>query len=395
MARNRSVVLIGESTHGTHEFYRTRAEITRRLLAEQGFDAVIIEGDWPDAQRVNRFVRGEGTDATPEEALANFERFPEWMWRNTVVRDFVGWLREHNRTQPRANQAGFYGMDLYSAVQSRQEVMRLLGALNPGGLGKVRDRYNCLNRLAPEVDSGMPMPLEGDGNACEQGVTAVLTELQQYRTAQRGRTGVSAEALFDLEQNARVVRNALTYERVSLDPFGGSSSWNVRDGHMFETLEAIRSHLGPQARVVVWAHNSHLGDASATEIGRGGELNLGQLVRQKYGMAALLVGFTTHTGTVTAARNWDRPGEKRAVRPSLVGSYERLFHDTGLSSFLLFPSRLPAAAWGDERLERAIGVVYAPETERESHYFLANLPRQFDAVIHFDVTRALEPLPQR
>jgi len=394
-ARSTTFVLVGEATHGTHEFYRTRAEITRRLISEQGFDAVVIEGDWPDAARVNRYVRGEGTDTSPEQALGQFQRFPQWLWRNTVVRDFVGWLRQSNSARPTADQVAFYGMDLYSPASSRAEVERLLATFDPALAAQVRTRYACLTLLGSGLDSGLPPSPGGDREACERNVAAAFSEVQRAVAARQARPGAAREALFDLEQNARVVKNALTYERASLDPFGGASSWNVRDRHMFETLEAIRSHLGPDAKVVVWAHNSHLGDARATQMGRGGELNVGQLVRQKYGRAALLVGQTTHTGTVTAARDWDRPAERRQVQPSLPGSYERLFHDTGLANFLLFPDRVPAATWGPERLERAIGVVYLPESERQSHYFAANLPGQFDAVLHLDVTRALEPLTVR
>ncbi|AFZ67697.1 erythromycin esterase family protein [Deinococcus peraridilitoris] len=391
LARGATYVLLGEASHGTHEFYHARAEITRRLIKEHGFDAVVIEGDWPDAQRVNRFVRGEGSDRTAELALGNFERFPRWLWRNTVVRDFTTWLRAHNDGRQNTARAGFYGMDLYSLASSRREVLRAFETLDPARAERVRAQYACLGAFGADLQDNRGAPATGNAQACEQTVQNVFTDLQRFADERRGRPGTSAEALFDLVQNARLVKNAVAYERTAGNIFGGASSWNVRDQHMFETLEAIRTHLGKDARIVVWAHNSHLGDARATEMGRGGELNVGQLVRQRHGQAALLVGFTTHTGSVTAAQAWDAPAQRMQVRPSLEGSYERLFHDTGLPNFLLDLRRAPQGLQ-QERLERAIGVQYLPASERQSHYFRANLPRQFDAVVHFDETRALEPL---
>ena len=385
MATGRTYVLLGEATHGTHEFYRTRADITRRLITEGGFDAVVIEGDWPATQRVNRFVRGSGTDRTSEQALAGFERFPRWMWRNTVVRDFTTWLRTHNATRSEAQRVGFYGMDVYSLPESRQEVLRALKTLDPALAERTRVRYACLAAIDPTAQDAAPTV---DAATCARNVEDAFTDIRRFTTSART---TSREALFDLEQNARVVKNAVAYERAALDLFSGVSSWNVRDQHMFETLEAIRAHLGQNARIAVWAHNSHLGDARATEMGRGGELNVGQLVRQRFAQDALLVGFTTHTGTVTAAQAWDAPAQQMQVRPSLEGSYERLFHDTGVPNFMLDLRRAPAALQQD-RLERAIGVQYLPGSERVSHYFQANLPRQFDVVLHYDVTRALEPL---
>ncbi|MFC4427779.1 erythromycin esterase family protein [Deinococcus navajonensis] len=390
-AAQAKLVLIGEATHGTHEFYRTRAEITKRLITEQGFDAVVVEGDWPDARRVNRFVRLEGTDRTPEQALSDFGRFPRWLWRNTVVRDFVAWQRILNSRLPRETRTAFYGMDLYSLPTSRVEVLRNLTSLDPGLAQRARSRYHCLAAIDPTLQDDLAQTDIEDAQTCGQNVDNVFADVRQL-VAERGRRpGADREALFNLEQNARVVKNAVAYERASLDLFGGGSSWNIRDQHMAETLEAVRTHLGPDARVVVWAHNSHLGDARATEMGRHGELNVGQLVRQRYGAGALLVGMTTHTGTVTAAPEWDAPAQQMPVRPALAGSYERLFHDTGLPSFLLDLRRAPQGL-AQERLERAIGVQYLPGTERVSHYFQASLPRQFDLVLHFDVTRALQPL---
>ncbi|MFC4639050.1 erythromycin esterase family protein [Deinococcus hohokamensis] len=390
-ASQAKLVLIGEATHGTHEFYRTRADITKRLIAEQGFDAVLIEGDWPEAQRVNRFVRQQGADRTAEQALSDFGRFPRWLWRNTVVRDFVSWLRTRNAGQPPAARAAFYGMDLYSLPASRVEVLRALTTLDPALAQRTQARYGCLAALDPALQDDPALTVTESAETCARNVQGVFTDVQRLVTERGRQPGADRDALFHLEQNARVVKNAVAYERASLDLFGGGSSWNIRDQHMVETVEAVRAHLGPEARVVIWAHNSHLGDARATEMGRHGELNVGQLIRQRYGSAALLVGMTTHTGAVTAAPEWDAPARQMQVRPSLAGSYERLFHDTGLPSFLLDLRRAPADL-ARERLERAIGVQYLPGTERVSHYFEASLPRQFDLVLHFDVTRALQPL---
>ncbi|UQN09096.1 erythromycin esterase family protein [Deinococcus sp. QL22] len=389
-ARTANVVLIGEATHGTHEFYRTRADITKRLITEQGFDAVVIEGDWPEAQRVNRYVRGQGPDRTPEQALAAFERFPRWMWRNVVVRDFVGWLRTRNASQP-GSMAAFYGMDLYSLRGSRREVLRGLSILDPALARRAESRYGCLNALDPALPDDPAVSVAIAAQTCAQNVEDVFAEVRQLVTGRRRLPGAAPEVLFDLEQNARVVKNAVNYERASLNLLGGGSSWNVRDQHMTETLEAIRAHLAPGAKIVVWAHNSHLGDARATEMARQNEVNVGQLVRQRYGKDALLIGMTTHTGSVTAAPEWNLPGRLMQIRPSLEGSYERLFHDTGIPNFLLDLRRAPQGLVQD-RLERAIGVQYVPASERLSHYFLASLPRQFDLVLHFDVTRALTPL---
>ncbi|MFD1733135.1 erythromycin esterase family protein [Deinococcus malanensis] len=386
-----SFVLLGEASHGTYEFYRTRAAITQRLISEHGFDAVVIEGDWPETQRVNRFVRTQGADRTPEQALSGFQRFPTWMWRNTVVRDFVGWLRTTNATRKNDSKVGFYGMDLYSLAGSRQEVIRALTTLDPALAARTRTRYACLAAIDPSMQDTSVPAATGGPEACERNVTAVFDDVRRLTAERRRQAGAATEALFGLEQNARVVKNAVAYERTAMDMFSGASSWNVRDQHMFETVQAIRSHLGADARIVIWAHNSHLGDARATEMGRRGELNVGQLIRQRYGPAALLVGFTTHTGTVMAATEWGAPGRVMQVRPSLEGSYERLFHDTGIPNFLLDLSRGPQGLQ-QERLERAIGVQYLPASERSSHYFQTNLPRQFDMVLHFDTTRALQPL---
>ena len=390
------VVLLGEATHGTHEFYRERAYITRRLISEKGFAAVAVEADWPDAYRINRFVRASSPDEDAVQALADFGRFPTWMWRNADVLDFIGWLRTHNETQAADNRAGFYGLDLYSLRASMQAVLRYLDKVDPSAAHRARRRYGCFDQFGEEMQQYGYAASFGMHPSCEREVLTQLVELHRQRAEYASRDGrVAADDYFYAEQNARLVKNAEEYYRTMFR--GRDESWNLRDSHMVETLEELRRFLGrtrPDARVVVWAHNSHLGDARATEMSERGELNVGQLVRERYGASAVLVGFTTYTGTVTAASEWDGPAHRKHVRPALAGSYERLFHEAQMPRFLV-PLRADlelSSALTAPRLERAIGVLYLPETERASHYFHARLAEQFDYVLHFDETRATEPL---
>ncbi len=390
------VVLLGEATHGTHEFYRERAFITRRLIAEKGFTAVAVEADWPDAYRVNRFVRGSSGDEDAVQSLAGFGRFPTWMWRNADVLDFIGWMRSHNDALPADKRAGFYGLDLYSLRTSMHAVLAYLDKVDPAGARRARHRYACFDQFGEEMQQYGYGASLGLHPSCEQAVVAQLLELHRQRLEYASRDGrVARDEFFSAEQNARLVTNAEAYYRTMF--VGRADSWNLRDRHMVDTLQELMRFLDrsqPGARVVVWAHNSHLGDARATQMGDQGELNVGQLVRERYGAAAVLVGFTTHTGTVTAASEWDGPAHRKHVRPALSGSYERLFHEVNVPRFLLpLVSDLDlTSALAEPRLERAIGVLYRPETERASHYFRARLPEQFDYVLHFDETRAVEPL---
>jgi erythromycin esterase-like protein len=389
-------VLIGEASHGTHEFYRIRAEITKRLIREKGFQAVAVEADWPDAYRVNRFVHGRGSDTDATDALGGFKRFPQWMWRNADVLDFDGWLRAHNEEQREDAKVGFYGLDLYSMHASMEAVLRYLAVVDPAAAERARFRYACFEHFGEDAQAYGYAASVGLTPSCERAVVDQLIELRLAAADYAHRDGrVAADDLFFAEQNARLVRNAERYYRAM---FGSrTQSWNLRDQHMAETLDSLIAFLGANgssAKVVLWAHNSHLGDARATELGAGGELNVGQLVRQRYGRDATLIGFTTCTGTVTAASNWDEPAERKVVRPALPESFEALFHEVGLGNFSLDLSAGGGAAetLARPRLERAIGVIYRPETERLSHYFQARLPAQFDAILHYDVTRAVEPL---
>lgn len=390
------VVLIGEATHGTHEFYRERALITRRLIEERGFCGVAVEADWPDAYRVNRYVRGAGTDSDAVESLADFERFPTWMWRNADVLEFIGWLRAHNDARPANRRVGFYGLDLYSLRASIQAVLAYLSKVDPAAAERARRRYECFDQYGDGPQEYGMAASYGLAPGCEREVLAELVELQRHRVAYASRDGrVAADDFFFAAQNARLVKNAEAYYRSMFR--GRVESWNVRDAHMAQTVHELLTHLEQQrsgSRLVLWAHNSHLGDARATDMGHSGELNVGQLVREDFGTTAVNIGFTTHTGTVTAASEWDSPPERKQVRPALAGSYERIFHDVGMPRFLL-PLRRDSALSGalaGPHLERAIGVLYLPRTERQSHYFYAHLAQQFDFIIHIDQTRAVEPL---
>src|SRR5438552_5700827 len=389
--------LLGEATHGTHEFYRERAEITKRLIKEQGFTAVAVEADWPDAFRVNRYIRGLGDDQNANQALGGFKRFPTWMSRNTVVLDFVEWLRDYNASLPaNASRVGFYGLDLYSLYTSIEAVLGYLNQIDPEAAKRARYRYSCFEHFAEDTQAYGYAASFGLSESCEREVIERLIELRRRAADYASRDGrVAQDEFFFAEQNARLVLNAERYYRSMFR--GRVESWNLRDRHMAETLDALVTHLNSQgqtAKVAVWEHNSHLGDARATYMADYGELNVGQLVREHYGPDAVLIGFTTYTGTVTAASDWGGPAERKRVRPALGNSYEASFHDVDAPNFLL-PLRDtgPASnAARDPRLERAIGVIYLPQTERQSHYFEARLSDQFDAVIHFDETQALEPL---
>jgi len=393
---NARFVLLGEASHGTHEFYEARARITLRLVAERGFDAVAIEGDWPDAYRVNRYVRGLGEDASASDALAGFRRFPTWMWRNTAVVDLVERLRQWNAGRPEAARTGFYGLDLYSLNASMAAVLEYLDREDPALAARARERYACFEPFGGDSQAYGLMTGLGSTRSCEEDVIRTLAELQHRRAQAGPGVGGDREAAFDAEQNAALVRDAERYYRGMY--LSDVSSWNERDTHMARTLWAIDRHLsrpGRPAKIVVWAHNSHLGDASHTEMGQArGELNLGQLVRERYPQDCWLVGFTTHDGAVTAAATWDAKAEHKRVNPSRGDSIEAVLHATGLRRFLLplrDDARL-ARVFESPLLERAIGVIYRPDTERQSHYFHAQVARQFDALIHIDRTRAVEPL---
>jgi erythromycin esterase-like protein len=392
-------VLLGEATHGTHEFYEERARITQRLIEEKGFHAVAVEADWPDAYRVNRYVRGLGAgvdaDADANAALSGFTRFPNWMWRNTDVASFVDWLRAHNeRNASGGRQVGFYGLDLYSLFTSMQEVLGYLDKVDPEAARIARERYACFDHYQEDSQHYGYSASMNLSASCEEGVIEQLHQLHRRHYEYVQKDG-GEDAFFHAQQNARLVKNAEEYYRTMFR--GRVSSWNLRDSHMAETLDALAKHLskdGEPAKIVVWEHNSHIGDARATEVGELGEWNVGELARKAYDGQTRLIGFSTYEGFVTAASEWDGPAEHKRVRPGMPGSYEELLHNTGIERFLL-PLRgdNPAReALMERRLERAIGVIYLPHTERQSHYFSAQMAIQFDAVIHIDRTTAVTPL---
>jgi len=365
-----------------------------------------VEADWPDAHRINRFVQGTGNDSDAVEALSDFKRFPQWMWRNSDVLDFIGWLRhwndevnDHKRkgmAEAGAFPTGFYGLDLYSMNASINAVLAYLREKDPDAAGHLAERYGCFDHYGGDTHRYGLLAGSGMSENCKNEVLAALMELHNRKEKLLSLNGTRAsDDYFDADQNARVVRDAEEYYRTMFRH--DVSSWNLRDLHMMQTLLLLIQHLKQtrlRAKVVVWAHNSHLGNASATSMGARGEFNIGQLVREHFGNDALSIGFTTHQGTVTASSDWDGPAERKRVRPALPESYERLFHETGVSSFWLdcHANEEVREMLSFPRLERAIGVIYRPDTERASHYFKSQLPEQFDGILHYDETRAVEPL---
>jgi erythromycin esterase-like protein len=377
------VVLLGEASHGTGDFYRARAAITRRLVERHGFTVVALEADWPDAAALDRFVRHRGRREGEE---APFQRFPSWMWRNAEFDTFVRWLHEHNRPLADGAQAGLYGLDLYNLHGSMQAVIAFLEETDPALAAEARQRYSCLAPFSRDPAQYGAMARSAGYAFCAEGAVAMLTDLLERQCL-----GGDCDEWLDAAANARLVKNAEGYYRAMF--LSNEDSWNRRDTHMFETLCQLLDAKGPDAKAVVWAHNSHIGDARATAVGRDrGELNIGQLAREKFGPAARLIGFGTHTGTVAAADDWDGPVRIKQVRPSRPDSHEALSHATGLHRFLLDLRNGGPAPAREERLERFIGVIYRPDTERWSHYSEAVLAEQFDAWVWFDETTAVTPL---
>ncbi len=381
------IVLLGEATHGTSEFYRMRERISRLLIERKGFSFVAIEGDWPDAARIDHYVRH--MEYPPSEWTA-FARFPVWMWRNREVREFVDWLRAHNADVALDRRVAFHGLDLYSLYNSISSVLEYLDRVDPRTARIARLRYGCLTPWQSDPATYGHAALSGNFQTCEQEVTSMLTDLMRKRQAYSEHDG---ERFLDVLQNARLVANAERYYRTMY--YGSRASWNLRDSHMFETLKNLLQFHGPTSKAIVWAHNSHVGDSTATEMAARNEYNIGNLCRQGFGNSCYSIGFGTNTGTVAAASNWDEPMEIKTIVPALPGSYERLFHESS-EPRLLLPLRnlLPALEAGlmRPRLERAIGVIYRPDSELQSHYFEAVLPRQFDEYVWFDETRAVTPL---
>jgi erythromycin esterase-like protein len=385
------VVLLGEASHGTSEFYRARAAVSRRLIERHGLSIVAVEADWPDAATIDRYVRHR---EKREGEMRAFERFPTWMWRNAEVDDFIRWLRRHNGARSYEQMAGYYGLDLYNLNASMRAVIDFLEKEDPEAAKIARRRYGCMEPWADNPATYGRMAIFEGYARCEIPVMEMMRDLMK-----RNFEGLSAECdeWLDAAANARLVKNAEAYYRVMYE--GAEESWNLRDTHMFETLNQLLEAKGPDSKAIVWAHNSHIGNAAHTDMGkRRGELNIGQLCKERFDAKARLIGFGTHTGKVAAADDWDMPMKIKRVRPSLEGSYERMSHDSEVSRFLL---DLRAEEIGrdinealmEPRLERFIGVIYRPETERWSHYSECVLPRQFDGWAWFDETEAVTPLP--
>jgi erythromycin esterase-like protein len=392
-----SLVLIGESTHGTQEFYRARIELSKRLIMEKGFQTIAIEGDFPDVYRINRYINWQGTDTSSKGALGDFDRFPTWMWRNEEMVSFIDWLRKHNQSLPINERIAMYGLDFYSIYKSIDLIITLLEKKDPKFAAEAKKRYACLDVYQDPQQYGYMATLLNN-TLCQEDV------LKQYREIVKkdldffkGDQLSAAEEKFYLEQNALLVKDAEHYYK-SLFYADSSMSWNIRDRHMMQVITSIEKHnkmLGKSHKMIIWAHNSHVGDARATEMAARGELNVGQLAKELYGAQAINIGFTTYTGTVSAASAWEGEVERKRVRPALDISLEAFFHSIRLEAFIIIPSKYPALYLlldDHDYLERAIGVIYLPQTERRSHYFYAQIAKQFDVIIHYDTTHALIPL---
>lgn len=383
------VVLLGEATHGTSEFYRARAAITRRLIEEHGFNIVAVEADWPDAARIDAYVRHR---AVPDGDDIAFERFPTWMWRNEEVADLVNWMRDFNKDRPEDHRAEFRGLDVYSLNSSIRAVLDYLDRVDPEAAGEARGRYGCLSPWQSDPAQYGRAVMVGRKRPCDEGLLTQLQDILENRLEYLKANG-GGEAFFDAVQNAKIVHAAAHYYRIMYE--GATESWNLRDRHMFDTLQSLLARR-EDAKAVVWAHNSHIGNASATAMGWQGEFNIGELCRTAYRDEAVLIGFGTDRGTVAAATDWDEPMEVKQVRPVRPDSHERVFRDTGLGCFLTDWRQNGQYDLKDAlsrpRLERAIGVIYRPETELYSHYFEAVMAEQFDAFVWFDETRAVTPL---
>jgi erythromycin esterase-like protein len=383
------VVMIGEASHGTSDFYRTRAAITKRLIERHGFNIVAVEADWPDAGHVDRYVRGLAPSAWKRHV---FSRFPVWMWRNTDVQAFARWLHHHNHQKSPKLQVEFRGLDVYSLRNSIREVLNYLDRVDPQLAHEARRRYGCLTPWQDDptlyghfVERGGVMP-------CEQ---PVVEQLNAMLAEQLAGFIKDDEAFFNATQNATVVQAAEQYYRAIYR--GTSASWNLRDRHMFDTLRALLKHRGPEAKAVVWAHNSHIGNAAATEMGWEGQFNIGQLCRTAYGRDVVLIGMSTDRGQVAAADDWDGDMRIKEVRPSRADSWEHQFLEAGVAASLTDwrdPLREDLRqALSTPLLERAIGVIYRPESERSSHYFKAVLAEQFDAMVWIEQTQAVTAIP--
>lgn len=393
-------VLLGEASHGTHDFYTWRAALTRRLIEEHGFSFVAVEGDWPDCERINRYVKGNaGLHATAASVVHEFARWPTWMWANREVVEFVHWLRHHNDSRPSPQKVGFYGLDVYSLWESLDEILRYLEKHEPSSLPLAHRAMACFEPYARD-EHRYARATRLVNASCEEDVVSLLAGLRQSASrksqdgARPGRGGPlrDADDQMSAEQNAIVVRDAERYYRIMLN--GGPHSWNLRDRHMFETLERLMTHHGPSARGIVWEHNTHIGDARYTDMVDEGTINVGQLVREAHPDRSLLVGFSSHSGEVIAGAAWGAEMTRMTVPPARPGSWEDVLHHaaSGQDQLLIFGGGGGPEQLATERGHRAIGVVYRPERERYGNYVPTQLARRYDALIALDKTSALHPL---
>lgn len=390
-------VLLGEASHGTQEFYQTRIEITQQLIQKKEFQAIAIEGDWPDVYGIHRYLQGEGNIDDAKQALNNFNHFPRWMWRNTTLPPFLKWLRQHNDQRSPQNKIGMYGLDLYSMYTSMQAVIDYLEKVDPIEAKRAKKRYGCFDHLCVDPQDYGYLTNMGLKKSCVKEAVEQLLELQNHALDYiRGNDLADADEYFYAMQNAQVIKDAEKYYRSLFE--GKVSCWNLRDTHMVKTFNLLADHLenrsGKPTKIIVWAHNSHVGDARATEMGERGEVNIGQLIREQHDLDTYLIGFSTFDGFVTAASDWGSPAQRKSVNPGMASSYEDLFHRLKYKNFILplKANKNIEHLLNISRLQRAIGVIYRPETEYLSHYFYSRLPYQFDSIIHFDHTSAVQPL---
>lgn len=410
------IVAIGEGSHGTKEFYALRCEITKQLITDKLCDCVLIEGDWPDTAALHRYVTGM-SDISLDEALGQFDRFPRWMWRNETMKEFLLWLHDRNMELPAAQRCGIFGLDVYSLHRSMEAVLTYLRANDPETAKAVEKDYSCFDKFGDDAQVYGRIVQMGVAQGCAKAATRALSltqdSIDQYEKTERVKSGQDNEIFVADDQliarlNAEVVVDAEEYYRSMFNP--KDNSWNIRDTHFYNTLKKVRAHLlitRKRDRVAVWAHNSHLGDARFTHLDAsrytaGQELNIGQLIKEKHESECILVGQLTNTGTVLAADDWDGPGKVKQVRGALPDSYEELFHavakKANLQSFAVDvrSSEVQKALQNNGiRLERAIGVIYRPQTERLSHYYFCDMTRQFDVLVFWESTSAVVPLDKQ
>jgi len=381
------VVLLGEASHGTSEFYLTRQEITKALIEKKGFNFVCAEADWSDAEQINSYVRNQYT----EKDWMPFTRFPQWMWKNKEVLNFVTWLKEYNVLHQ--NKTGFYGLDLYGLENSMELVINYLENIDVDLANLAKTRYACITPFMSDPATYGKMVVSKQLESCEKEILKMLVDLLKNKN----KLNHSPE-YFYAYQNANVVVDAERYYKAMY--YGSAESWNLRDFHMFHTLKSLLSYFGSDSKAIVWAHNSHIGNALATEMYSRGEINIGHLCKEHYGDKSYNIGFGTHTGTVAAAHNWGGKMEVMHVNSSLVNSYENLCHQSEIANFTLplrekYSGKKLRELLSTPKLERAIGVMYRPQTERMSHYFHAVLPSQFDEYIWFNESKAVTPISSK